>query len=462
MSLRMAAWYAATAFLLVLLATGFLYWSFSRRISVGETQRLRDIAAAIAATRGVDMSGPSARTSPVWIRILDRNGRVVEATPGISAVVPSSIFPAPATGKTMASDITTISTPTRVFQVLTARLGDGGELQVAAPASTATPGFLQYREQLVVILTAALILCASLGYGIARSGMRPIERIVAATERIGSSTLHERIDPSGLPAELLGLVETFNLMLDRLEQSFVQLSQFSADLAHELRTPVGNLRGELEVALGRSRSPAEYREILGSALEECGRLSRIIQSLLFLARVEITGAPPTAEPLNILGEIDAVLEFYAPMAADAGVALARKAADEPSASVRGVFDRTMLQQALGNLVANAIAHTARGGSVTVRASHAEALLEIEVADTGEGIAPEHVPHVFSRFYRGDRARVGTGKNLGLGLAMVRAIAELHGGTVDLASEQGRGTRVTIRTPANGPISTVSDGAVAKE
>ncbi|MBU6358155.1 MAG: heavy metal sensor histidine kinase, partial [Rhodospirillales bacterium] len=236
---------------------------------------------------------------------------------------------------------------------------------------------------------------------------------------------------------------TFNLMLDRLEQSFLQLSQFSADLAHELRTPISNLRGELEVALSRPRSDDTYREVLGSALEECTRISRVIQSLLFLARAEMVGAPPAVETLDLDTEITTVLEFYQPMAAEGGLSLTARV--RPGLPIQ--FDRILLQQALGNLVANAIAHTVAGGQITIEVAEAPEQLTIRTTDTGQGIAPEHLPHVFDRFYRADPARSHVGGNLGLGLAVVRAIMALHGGRVTIESKEGQGTTVSLLVAA---------------
>ena len=295
------------------------------------------------------------------------------------------------------------------------------------------------------MLVAAVVLCSGTGYAIARRGIRPIERVTETARRVRSSTLHERIDTSDLPTELRALASTFNEMLDRLEESFAQVSQFSADVAHELRTPISNLRGEIEVALGKARTSDEYRETLGSALEECLRISRLIHSLLFLARAEDATDIPYHDTIHVSQEIEAVLEFYEAQAAEARVTLNAEDAD----GLVATFDRTLFQQAIGNLVANAIAHTPPDGQVTIRSHGDGATLRIEVADTGCGIAAEHLPRVFDRFYRVDRARSGSAGNFGLGLAMVRSIAALHGGHVTIESEVGRGTRVVLEAPIAG-------------
>ena len=232
-------------------------------------------------------------------------------------------------------------------------------------------------------------------------------------------------------------------MLDRLEESFGRLAQFSADIAHELRTPVNNLRGEAEVTLSRPRSVEEYRDVLGSNLEECVRLSRMIDSLLFLARAENPRTQIEKEPLSVGRELTAVQAFYEASAAEAGVRLAVAECGEMIV----VANRPLLQRAVGNLVANALAHTPPGGTVALSAMSAEGMIRIEVLDTGCGIPAEHVPRLFDRFYRVDRARSSATGGVGLGLAIVKGIAELHGGSVTLTSGVGRGTCITLQLPA---------------
>jgi two-component system heavy metal sensor histidine kinase CusS len=272
--------------------------------------------------------------------------------------------------------------------------------------------------------------------------VRPIAEIAEAARRIHSSTLDNRIQTPGLPAEVAALAETFNTMIAGLEDSFGRLSRFSADIAHELRTPVNNLRGEAEVALRQARTPEEYRSVLGSLLEESVRLSRTIDSLLFVARAESPETQISRETLNVAHELNVVTDFYEAVAAEAGVRLIVEADEKLLAS----FDRMLWQRAIGNLVANALDHTPPGGCTTVRAHSDDGQLRVEIADTGCGIPAEHLPHVFDRFYRVDPSRSGHSPRLGLGLALVKSIVGLHGGSVDIASELGRGTTVTLRIP----------------
>jgi two-component system heavy metal sensor histidine kinase CusS len=299
-----------------------------------------------------------------------------------------------------------------------------------------------YRERLWLVFGLALIVCIAAGYLIARGGMRPIEEISHTAARIRSTTLDERIAARGLPVELRNLAETFNSMLDRLEQSFRHISQFSDDVAHELRTPIHNLRGEIEVALGKARSGEAYRETLGSCLEECARISRLIETLLFLARSDTSTHPLEREEIDVARELATVEAFYGAAAAEAGIGL-RTSSPSP---LQLRVNRTLFQQAIGNLVSNAIAHTPAGGSITIAAHGVGDGLAVTVEDTGCGIAPEHLPRVFERFYRVDRSQGGAATNVGLGLAVVKSIAARHGGGVEIASEAGHGTKVKLTFP----------------
>jgi two-component system heavy metal sensor histidine kinase CusS len=269
---------------------------------------------------------------------------------------------------------------------------------------------------------------------------------MATTARhIGSTNLRERIHPEGYPFEMAFLASTFNQMLDRLEESFDRISRFSTDIAHDLRTPVNNIRGEAEVALARARSADEYRDVVESCLEEAVRLSDLIGDLLFLARAESPLTHLRRERTDGGELLGGVREYYEASAADNGVSLTTTVANEP---VIAELDRTLLQRAVGNLVSNALAHTPRGGAVVLGTNADSSTIRIEVSDTGVGIPAEALPKVFDRFFRVDSSRTQGSGATGLGLAIVKSIALLHGGNVEISSEPGHGTRVTFHMPVS--------------
>jgi len=266
--------------------------------------------------------------------------------------------------------------------------------------------------------------------------------------RIQAASLAERVPAANLATELRPLIESFNELLARLQFAFERLQRFSANLAHELRTPINNLCGEIEVALAQPQSPADLQEVLRSCREEAASLSRIIDSLLFLAYAQLPGARIVRQPLDIATEIARIVEFYEPVAGEAGVQLtARTEPGEPCA-----VDKTMLQRALVNLLTNSIAFTPAGGAITVTVRRPAGQLEIEVADTGRGIKRELIADLLDGFYlartddSGRPARTG----LGLGLAIVKSVMQLHDGTMTIASDEGQGCRVTLHFGAVAP------------
>ncbi|MGH8579969.1 MAG: heavy metal sensor histidine kinase [Gammaproteobacteria bacterium] len=235
------------------------------------------------------------------------------------------------------------------------------------------------------------------------------------------------------------MARSFDQMLDRLENSFSRLSQFSADLAHELRTPINNLRGEAGVALSQARTPEEYRRTLESGLEEYARLSRLIDNLLFLARADgpMTGIRGT--PCDARKAIKVVCEFYEALAADRGVEVA--CGGDATLEV----DPVLFRQAISNLLSNALNYTARRGKVSISVQrYDDRTVEISVTDTGCGIPAQHLPKIFDRFYRVDPARSRQPSGAGLGLAIVKSIMGRQDGTVSVQSQVGKGSTFTLK------------------
>src|SRR5438477_7884659 len=447
---RLTAWYAGSAFLLVLSATGFLYWALALNLDREDDEFLTEKVRAMRTLLDGRLAGDDLRreleavaagpdSARILVRVDARDGGIALETPGMAHALPGDAF-LPSDGP-MEWRADYRSPAGRSFRLLAVREGSA-RIEAAMDRTAEVELLAEYRKHLWVVLVAALIVCSIAGYWIARRGIRPLHDVTATARRIRPSNLGERITADHLPAELHELAGTFNAMLDRLEQSFARQSRFSADVAHELRTPVNNLRGGVEVALSRPRTSEEYRDVLGSTLEECERLARLIDSLLFLARAENPRTQVEREPLDLGKELAAVSEFYEAAAAEAGVRLSVTANGPAPASV----NRPLFQRAVSNLVANALDHVAPGGAVTLSAASDDASTVVEVSDTGHGIPPEHLPHVFDRFYRADAVRGSGGNHLGLGLALVRSITELHGGTVAIASEIGHGTRVTLKFP----------------
>jgi two-component system heavy metal sensor histidine kinase CusS len=306
----------------------------------------------------------------------------------------------------------------------------------------------RFRVSLVTLVGPLLVASIIAARLYIRRTLEPLRHVTAAAARIGSKTLGERLDARRAPVEIARLVASFNDMLDRLEDAFRRLTEFGADLAHEMRTPLQNLRGEAEVALLHPRTSEQYKEILAGIIEECDALARIVDDVLLLSRVERHEEALEVAPFDLAQEVDDVREFFEDAAAARGVALAATASPRPL-EVRG--DRLMLRRAIANLVDNAIKYSDSGGRVVVTARVREGGgAAVEVADAGRGIAPEDLPRVFRRFYRVDKSRSRSTGGAGLGLGIARTIARAHGGDVTLDSRPGEGTRAALTVPAAPP------------
>jgi two-component system, OmpR family, heavy metal sensor histidine kinase CusS len=288
------------------------------------------------------------------------------------------------------------------------------------------------------VLVCGIFAAAMIAITVTRRGLQPLNAMTRSLKRVGPNRLHERVPPAEWPRELQPVAIAFDDMLDRLEDSFTRLSQFSADLAHELRTPLANIRGEAEVALTRPRSPNEYAAVIESSVTECERLSAVIDNLLFLARAEAAESKVNCVHFDGRAAIEQIAAYNEAIAEERRLQIICAGEGEVYA------DPVLFGRAVSNLVDNAVRFTPDGGRIEISLTMTLEHAEIAVEDTGCGIAAEHVPRIFDRFYRVDASRSSEGT--GLGLALVKSIADLHGGAVAVTSEVGRGTRVTLRFP----------------
>lgn len=297
-----------------------------------------------------------------------------------------------------------------------------------------------FREVLWYSVAVGILLTGLLGWFVARRGLAPVRAIAGAAKAISVKRLRVRLPLGEVPTELQDLARSFNDMLARLDDSFQRLSEYSADLAHELRTPISSLTTQTQVALTRARTADEYREILYSNLEEYERLTRMISDMLFIAKADNRLIAPRRELVSLGAEIDDLIDFYQALAEDKGVSIAR------SGDGRISGDRLMLRRAIGNLLSNAMRHVPDGGRIVISVDPQGAGgARIAVENSGEDIPPEHLPRLFDRFYRVDSSRLRNGDGAGLGLAIAKSIVDAHGGELAVSSANGL-TRFVITLP----------------
>jgi two-component system heavy metal sensor histidine kinase CusS len=336
-----------------------------------------------------------------------------------------------------------------------ALLGDGSIVHIAvARRMLDRAAFLtRYRYSILTTLMLGTVVATFLGYLLVGRALRPLSAIAADARHITVHRLDRRIDVRQAPAELQDLIVALNAMLKRLEQGFDRVWQFTADLAHDIRTPISNVRGASEVALSRVRSSAEYQAVLASNVEECEGVARMIDKVLFLARAENPQFAIKRCGFDARTELLHVADYFEGPAADSGVQMRV----EGNAFVRA--DKDLFRRAVSNLLANALRYTPRGGTIELGAEQRDGDVMISVTNPGEGISAEDADKVFDRFYRADKARSRalhpTSQSTGLGLAIVRTILELHGGEASLRREEPGKTRFELRFPIAAAASAMS-------
>lgn len=301
------------------------------------------------------------------------------------------------------------------------------QIMVARTASDRMQLLSSYQAEVWTAAVCGTLLATVLSYFLVLRGLRPLRVVASQAQSITAHRLDTRLDMEAAPQELHEIVQSFNAMLDRLHGSFERLTQFSADLAHDLRTPLNNLMVQTQVAISQARTPEEYQSLLISNIEEYERLARMTESILFLARAEHAHVVVNKESLDMAVELTRISEYFEGIADDAGVTI------KVSGQGKLCADAILLRRAVSNLVANAIRYTPFGHTVTLFAENQHDSVIISVTNPGKGIDVSHLDRIFDRFYRADTARSNSATSTGLGLAIVQSIMALHGGTAKAES-----------------------------
>lgn len=298
----------------------------------------------------------------------------------------------------------------------------------------------QFKRTLALAITLAALAAAALGWVATRTGLAPLRRVTALAASLDANRLDARLPESRIPPEIQSLVVAFNAMLARLEDSFRRLREFSADIAHELRTPISNLMIQSQVALSEARDLDQYRDVLYSSLEEYERMGQMVGDMLFLAQADNGQLRPSTESVDLATEIGILFDYFDAWTEERGVTLVLDGSASPA-----LGDRLMLRRALSNLLSNAIRHTPAGESVRVCLKGDDQTTHVAIENPSTRISAEHLPRLFHRFYRIDPARRRQDEGAGLGLAIVKSIIDAHRGSIAVMSGD-QGTRFSVSLP----------------
>ena len=452
---RLTIWYAALLALVMALFGGTVYVVLRQELYTSFDEQLLNQAALTVAAVHLEDGKPSFESSVAgiadgeyFLRLLDAGGAPAFETGGNPEGVPldPGVVNAALGGRTAFSaaldedgeTIRIISVPVRQ----SGAPGDiAGVLQVGLDRNEIDEPLAGLLSALGLAGPVVLLAAAAGGYLLAGHALAPVATITELAARIGAGDLRSRLNLD-LPDDELGrLAHTFNAMLTRIDDAFERQRRFTGDAAHELRTPLSLMRSQVDLALARPRSAAEYQEALHGLDGDLDRMAGLVATLLTLARADAGQLALDRAPFDVADTVALVLEQYTPIAAEAGITLR----GEPATAAL-VADEDALVQILVNLMENALAHTPSGGVVTVGCGTDDGRVRLWVSDTGEGIALEHQARVFDRFYRVDAGRTRERGGTGLGLAICQALVEALGGSISLASAPGRGTRIDLQLP----------------
>lgn len=453
LSRRLTFYYALSVFVILNLSVALVYWGLVNITERQSSKYLHDEISVIeliskdanfllVLTQKLEVGYAARESMKTYGRVLDAQGQVLLQTYGMARKIPVTVFPPATSNSNVQNNTYWKSDRDEVFLLRSVRLDDGGKtVQIALDVTYMEQMFADFRNVLFSVIALGTIISVALAAFTVREGLRPLVEIAERTTSITAHNLDERVTLHHWPEEVKTLATALDEMLDRLKDSFDRLSSYTSNMAHELRTPINILMGEAEVALTQARSAAEYRRVIESNLEEYERLSRIIDSLLFIARTDIHKMDLSREEIHVCREIEKIIDYYLPIAEDKGITLTC----EENAILYA--DSTLFRRAVSNLISNALHYTNTGGTVTITTRQAaNRSIEVSIADTGCGIAAADLPKLTDRFYRVDATRQMNKEGTGLGLAIVRSIMELHGGMLNIQSEPGRGTSVTLIFP----------------
>lgn len=457
---RLTLWYVALLALILIVFSTAIYLTFTYALDQQVDNALQlnseQLAGAVNIEQGqINFQSGEGETSDALgvrergylVRLLDARGGIVDTTASFAALpVPLSALDMARRGEPSFANLTASG---HFFRLYTTPIVENGTFYGALQLAQSLDSVMSARRQLLLLLAAivplTLLAASAGGFWFARRALAPMDHITRAAQRISAKDLSERLNLN-LPDDEVGrLARTFDGMLARLDAAFRREREFTANASHELRTPLTVMRGEIDVALNRPRATEEYRQVLRELGEEVERLTKLTEDLLMLARADAGKLPLQFQAVNAARLIQAVVDEMRPLSEEKDIVLTGRA-DE---ALTVWADEDRLLHVLLNLVENALKFSPPGGTVTLTATRDGAHANLAVADTGIGIAPDHLPHIFERFYRADQSRSSRVAGMGLGLAIAYSLVTAQGGTIEAHSAVGHGTTFVLKMPSDG-------------
>jgi heavy metal sensor kinase len=452
---RLTLWYAGVLALSLIAFALVIYYAAAASFHTRQDESLRSTAQTVASAYVEELAEAHSLSKAGqivlaeltfpnhYVEITDITGRPIawsQNFAGSVITVPSSVLDQ---ARAAGSGLVTVD-DRRVAVVPLSTSDDLGFAAVAEPLGVIEEGLIQLRQDFFMGVPLVLLLASAGGYFLARKSLAPIMSMNRQTQHISAESLSSRLDITNPRDELGGLATTINDLLARLENSFKEQQRFIADASHELRTPLAVLRGETEVALGKTRTIEEYEESLTLIQEEAERLSRIVEDLFILAR------QPVDSPATLTRETVVLNRAVKDCARAARVLAFRKGVrlkvEEHSTAIALTGDEDLIKRMILNLLDNAVKYTPEGGEILLSLERQNGNAQIVVRDSGIGIPEADQPRVFDRFYRVDKARSRALGGAGLGLSIVRCIVEAHGGQIEIESTPGHGSSFTVALP----------------
>jgi len=474
---KLTLWYVLILGILLISFSSFLYFTLSKSLHRDVDNKLRSLAELIALESASPLSKfgfgsidqaleTSMNLRPIgkFIQVLDESGNIGRKSENLKNVeLPISLNALKNASKGLVTFETNHSIGNTPLRIITFPVTENNHVTKIVQIASSLEGVEDALNTLFIILIVTVplaLMVASLGgQFLAHKALKPVDNITQTARVITSQNLNQRITPLKVKDEISRLIETFNEMISRLDQSFRQIKQFSSDASHELKTPLTILKGEVEVTLRKERIPQEYQQTLKSNLEEINRMSQIVEDLLLLSRADTGEVRLNIEDINLTEILNEVVTQMDRLAQSKGLYLSTSNHHQ---DIHIFGDALRIRELFINLIENGIKYTEEGGSIHItlqkensppvrsqsdwEGGEKNGFVKVIISDTGIGIAKEDQERIFSRFFRVDKARSRERGGSGLGLSICKWIVEAHQGEIVVESELGKGSSFIVKLP----------------